>query len=151
MSWRTIQLGTSLCDQDQLICKLFENSTVKYIGNDYNFAKNLLQSADSENLVLVINSPIWVSELIDLCKQHLTGSIETFYIGVNRYVIKGNDTDIEFKSTGQHGQDLVDFISQQLQEQDYTTTKSGHFDQDMGKYFNFVQPLTWLYGNKTAN
>jgi len=151
MSWRQTQLGQSLSDQDQLILKLFENKTVKYVGHDLDFAKHLNQDNDAENLILIINHSIWCSELISLCKTHLTNSIKTFYIGINRYCIKGNDTTIDFVVSDHLGKDLINFVSNQLLAHSYSITKSGHFDQDLGRYFNFVQPLTWLYGYKTTN
>ena len=151
MSWRSTQLGSSLCDQDQIILKLINNRAVQYIGHDLEFAKHLLQVADSDYLVLIINNPLWVSELLQMCKQYIADPINTFYIGINRYVIKGNDTTIKFDNTTLHGSDLINFISLELQKQGYITTKSGYFDNDQGRYFNFVQPQTWLYGNKNSN
>jgi hypothetical protein len=151
MSWRNIQLGESQCDQDQLILKLFENCTVRCVGVDLEFAKKFSQSVDSKNLILVINKPVWLSELISTCNNYVNNPVETFYIGINRYVIKGNDTDITVANTNNKGFDLINFVGQQLQKQGYTTVQSGHFDHDRGRYFNFVQPLTWLYGTKTSN
>jgi len=87
MSWRSTQLGSSLCDQDQIILKLINNRAVQYVGHDLEFAKHLLQVADSDYLVLIINNPLWVSELLQICKQYITDPIKTFYIGINRYVI----------------------------------------------------------------
>jgi len=151
MTWRHTQLGQSLCDQDQLILQLFEHHTVKYVGQDWEFAKCLNQDIQSDNLILILNQPIWCSELISLCKTHLSESIKTFYIGINRYCIKGNDTTKDFEISQHQGQDIVDFVGDQLHEHGYSVTKSGSFDQDLGRYFNFVQPLTWLYGYKTKN
>jgi hypothetical protein len=151
MNWRTTQLGSSLCNQDQLILNLFRDKKVQYIGSDLEFPKNLQQDSQSENLILIINSPLWVSELLDICKKYLIDSIDTFYIGINRYVIKGNDTCTEFYNSSQFGSDIINFVSRQLQQQGFIVTKSGSFDQDLGRYFNFVQPLTWVYGNKNSN
>lgn len=151
MSWRTIQLGQSLCDQDRLILQLFENSAVKYVGKDLEFTKHLTQDNGAENLILIINQAVWCSELLSICKTHLTDSIKTFYIGINRYCIKGNDTTVDFEISECQGKDTIDFVNSQIRVHGYSTTKSGYFDQDMGRYFNFVQPLTWLYGHKTTN
>jgi len=151
MSWRQTQLNQSQCDQDRLILQLFAHTPVKYVGQDLEFAKLLIQDNHAENLVLIINQLVWSSDLISLCKNQLTESIKTFYIGVNRYYIKGNDTTVDFKLSEHKGKDIIDFISSQLQVHGYSTTKSGYFDQDLGRYFNFVQPLTWLYGHKTTN
>ena len=151
MSWRQTQLNQSLCDQDQLILQLFEHSPVNYVGRDPEFAKLLVRDNHAENLVLIVNQPVWCSELISLCKTHLTSSIKNFYIGINRYYIKGNDTNIDFEITKHKGKDIIDFVAGQLHTHGYSTTKSGYFDLDLGRYFNFVQPLTWLYGHKTTN
>ena len=151
MKWRTTQLGSSLCDQDQLILKLFDQHIVRYVGEDFEFAKNLNQSDDCENLILIINRPVWCSDIIKICNQQLIDTVQNFYIGVNRHVIKGNDTTAEIDNTDQYGIDVINFLKWQLQKQGYTVTKLGYFDHDQGRYFNFVQPLTWVYGNKNSN
>jgi hypothetical protein len=134
-----------------LILQLFEDNPVKYIGQDLEFAKYLNQNNQAENLVLIINQPLWCSELIAMCKTQLTSSIKTFYIGINRYLVKGNDTTINYKISDHKGTDIIDLVNDQLQACGYLTAKSGHHDHDLGRYFNFVQPLTWLYGHKTTN
>ena len=151
MSWRQTQLDQSLCDQDRLILQLFENCSVKYIGQDAEFAERLTVDNDSPNLILIINQPVWCSELVALCKTHLTDLIQTFYIGINRYYIKGNDTTVNINLSDNKGQDIIDFVSGQAQASGHVTTQSGHYDQDLGRHFNFVQPLTWVYGHKTTN
>ena len=151
MSWRTIQLGNQLCNQDQLILNLFRNKTVNYIGNDHEFKQHLTQDPMSKNLVLVINHPIWISNIITSCNQNLTEKIESFYIGINRYCIQGNDTNKIIKSTSNHGSDLIDLVTELARYQGFLVTKSGQFDNDLGRYFNFVQPLTWVYGHKSTN
>jgi hypothetical protein len=151
MSWRQTQLNQSLCDQDQIILQLFDQQPVKYLGHDLEFAKYLTQNDHAENLVLIINHPVWYSELISLCKMSLTDSIKTFYIGINRYHIKGNDTAVDFEISEGKGKDIINFVGNQIQAHGYLIAKSGHFDLDLGRYFNFVQPLTWLYGHKTSN
>ena len=149
MSWRRTQLDQSLCDQDRLILQLFENRSVKYIGQDAEFAEHLTVDNDSPNLILIINQPVWCSELVSLCKTHLTAPIQTFYIGINRYCIKGNDTKVNINLSDSKGKDLIDFVSGQASG--YVITQSGHHDLDLGRHFNFVQPLTWVYGHKTTN
>jgi len=148
MTQRQIQLGSSLCDQDHLILQLFHNQAIRYVGSDLEFAKMLIQDHTSQNLILIINRPIWCSEIISLCKQELTSATKNFYVGINRYHIKGNDTSVEFDITQKKGQDIIDFINLHIQKLGYLTAQSGHFDFDLGRYFNFVQPLTWLYGYK---
>ena len=55
------------------------------------------------------------------------------------------------KSTSNHGSDLIDFVTELASHQGFLVTKSGQFDNDLGRYFNFVQPLTWVYGNNSTN
>jgi hypothetical protein len=93
MSWRSTQLGEQFCDQDKLILSLFPDTAVNYVGNDAEFQQRLSYNVDSKNLILILNTPIWVSGIIASCKQHLTKQVETFYIGINRYYVQGNDTN----------------------------------------------------------
>lgn len=151
MSWRSVQLGNGLCDQDQLILSLFQNKTVNYVGHDYEFKTVLDHDPGSENLVLILNKPMWVSDIVSTCKQHLTSTIKTFYIGINRYCLQGNNTNRVFKNTGNRGSDVLNLVSEVVSNQGFSITKSGQFDNDQGRYFNFVQPLTWVYGYKSAN
>ena len=151
MSWRTTQLGDQLCDQDKLIVNLFNNKDVNYIGVDVEFQQKLEHNPDSENVVLILNTPVWVSDVINHCRQHLHTKIKTFYIGINRYQVLGNNTTKEFDTTENVGADLIHLLTNLVQEQGFTVTKSGHFDHDRGRYFNFVQPLTWVYGHNVTN
>jgi hypothetical protein len=151
MSWRNTQLGNQLCDQDQLILSLFHNKNVNYVGPDLEFQKKLAYQDNANNLVLIFNQPIWVSDIISACQQHLTDRVDTFYIGINRYYVLGNNTSRNIISRGCHGNDLVQFLKELVLEHGYLTSKSGHYDQDQGRYFNFVQPLTWIYGHKITN
>jgi len=151
MSWRSVQLGETTCDQDNIILKLFDGQPVKYVGHDLAFSNVLNLDDHAENLVLIINQSMWCSELISTCKTQLTDTIKTFYIGINRYCIKGNDTVIDVNLSKDKGKDLINFVDIQIRLSGYSIKQSGYFDQDLGRYFNFVQPLTWLYGNKTTN
>lgn len=152
MSWRTIQLGQDLCAQDRLIVDLFSGTDVKYVGTDSEFARVLQCNQQSTNLILTINHEVWCSDLIRLVGQHLVTPIDRFYIGVNRYYIKGNDTTEKFAISNQPGQDIVNMLSNLASKASYAVTKSGFYDCDLGRYFNFVQPLTWIYGHRaTAN
>ena len=36
-------------------------------------------------------------------------------------------------------------------KQNYTIKKQEYFDNDKGRYMNFVQPITWAYGTQTDN
>lgn len=149
MSWRTVQLGQDLCDQDQLILDLFKNKDVRYIGSDNEFAQMLSCNELAANLILVINHNVWCSDVVKLVSKHLVTPIDNFYIGINRYCILGNDTTETFTVSNHNGQDIVNMLSNLAQRAGYTTTKSGFYDQDIGRYFNFVQPLTWIYGNRS--
>lgn len=151
MSWRFTQLGNQLCDQDRLILSLFENKSVNYVGKDPEYQNWLTVDPQSKNLVLIFNSPMWVSDLINNCRKHLSPDVEIFYIGINRYQVLGNDTNLVFKSDTAHGLRLLNLISTVVLHQGFEVIKSGHFDHDLGRYFNFVQPLTWVYGHNLTN
>lgn len=148
MSWRSIQLGNRLCDQDQIIINLFQGRTVKYIGQDFEFSKNLNLDPVSKNIVAIFNRDGWLSDLLNFIESSIKNSTE-FYVGINRYIILGNDTNIIF--TDGSSDTLIDFISQYVDSLGFFISKSGSFDQDQGKYFNFVQPLTWIYGTNKSN
>lgn len=150
MSWRSIQLGTELCDQDQLIMSLFGSSKVTYQGSDSEFSAMINNCPDSDNLILIINSPHWASDIITQILEHLGPQrYKNFYIGINRYQILGNDTNLILpKSTGPGIISLFSIICNYC---GYIVTKSGHLDNDRGRYFNFVQPLTWIYGTTQTN
>ncbi len=151
MSWRFIQLGGQFCDQDKLILSLFSDKSVNYVGNDTEFRQCLTHDVESQNLILILNTPIWVSSIIASCKQHLTKQVETFYIGINRYCVQGNDTNRELLNTGNRGTDLIHLLIEIAEQQGFSVTKFGQFDNDQGRYFNFVQPLTWIYGYNFTN
>lgn len=142
MSWRATQLGDTLCEQDQLILKLFNNVDVRYVGNDTEFSQHLQCNPDSNNLILIINQPLWLSDILLTCRDHLTNQTTNFYIGVNRYLILGNDTNIT-------GTDILDCIKQFIIKLDFKITHSSCIERDLGRRFNFVQPLTWIYGNQS--
>jgi hypothetical protein len=148
MRWRTVQLGNRLCDQDQLILDLFGNRPVKYLGSDLTFAKNLNIDSNSTTVVAVFNSPGWLTDLLDFIQSSINNSNE-FYIGINRYCLIGNNTTHSFINGD--GKTLIDFIGNRISKLGYTITKSGHMDNDNGKHFNFVQPLTWIYGTNNCN
>ena len=144
MSWRTTQLGDTLCDQDQLIIDLFQNNPVRYVGRDPEFARHLQCDNLSSNLILIINHPVWVSDILKICQQNLTNATEYVYLSINRYWVLGNDTDINAK-------DLVDLLVQIVKRHEYKIIKKSTVERDLGRHFNFVQPLTWIYANKITN
>lgn len=151
MNWRTIQLGQGLCDQDRIILDLFKDKQVQYIGNDLEFAKHLTISNDAPNLILILNNPVWCSDVVKTCRQYLNSTIDTFYIGANRYTVLGNDTNQTIETTNQHGNDYIKFLSSIVSDLGFNVVRSGTLDNDLGRYFNFVQPLTWIYGIKTTD
>lgn len=148
MSWRSVQLGQELCDQDRTILDLFAGKDVNYVGNDLEFRSMLKHNPGSNNLILVFNSSAWLSDIVAKCKHYLSLPVDSFYIGINRYCIKGNDTTVQFAQSNVPGQDIIDVLKQLVAEQGYIVSKSGYYDNDFGRHFNFVQPLTWIYGSK---
>jgi hypothetical protein len=152
MSWREIQLGSNmLCDQDRLILDLFSNQTVRYVGKDLEAGRHLDIDPASSNLVLILNSAMWCSDIVKICRSCLKHPITKFYIGINRYFVLGNDIDVDLENTAQKGQDIINFLSTVVDRCDYTVKKSGHYDHDRGRHFNFIQPLTWIYGTTKTN
>jgi hypothetical protein len=144
MSWRSVQLGNKLCDQDQLIVKLFQSEPVNYVGNDTEFARHLNCSATSNNLVLVIKGAHWASDILKICQEQLTDKIECVYLSVNRYCLLGNDTELIVN-------DVVDLLVWILNQHGFNIIEKNQCARDLGRYFNFVQPLTWAYGRKITN
>lgn len=146
MSWRSAQLDNQLCDQDIIILDLFQNKTVRYVGPDHEFADHLSINNSSSNLILILNRPVWLSEICAQIKNLLVSPVDTFYIGINRYTVLGNDTNLKITHNNTHSDDIIDFIKQLVDNLNYTVVKSGSHNNDRGRYFNFVQPLTWVYG-----
>lgn len=146
MSWRTIQLGSSLCDQDLLILSLFENKPVRYLGEDYFFSQKLLLDNDSTNLILIFNKPVWLSEIKKSICDSLSTPTNKIYLGINRYCIKGNDTYDNINCTNNLGNDIINYVGCYLKTFGIVEKNRGSFDHDSGKHFNFVQPITWFYG-----
>ena len=89
---------------------------------------------------------MWISEICKQIKNLLISPVDPFYIGINRYKVLGNDTDLKIAQNKMHSQDLIHFIEQIVVDSNYQVIKSGFYDNDRGRYFNFVQPLTWIYG-----
>jgi hypothetical protein len=138
-----------MCNQDQLILDLFGGADVNYIGPDFEFKNQLQHNSGSARLILILNSPVWASDILSACQTHLTKNIELFYIGINRYQVLGNDTSTPIKNTKNISSDLLNYITDIIKKQGFAVSKTGQFDNDQGRYFNFVQPLTWVYGYKT--
>lgn len=144
MSRRTTQLGDTLCDQDQLIVNLFQGMPVNYVGADIEFVQHLNCVASADNLILTINHVHWASDILKICQNHLTNNIERVYFSVNRYCLLGNDTKLLVD-------DLVGLLAYAVEQQGFEVVKKSQIERDLGRYFNFVQPLTWIYGTKTTN
>lgn len=146
-SWRSVQLGNDNCDQDNIILGLYKNVPVKYIGPDLEFASKLVLDENSKHIVAIFNTANWLSTFIEfvLNLEHAT----SFYLGVNRYTIQGNDTNLTFDYSKPSGQTIIELVGKILPN--FNIVKSGSFDNDQGRYFNFVQPLTWIYATNRSN
>jgi len=152
MSWRSLQIKQNACTQDQVILNLFKNKIVRYVGRDLEFAAKLDTNDNAKHLIAIINSPLWLSTWIDRVRSLLEVSrYETFYIGVNRYHIIGNDTNLKFDTNCDSGMHIINLLSKIATQQGYTVTQSDYFDDDLGRHMNFVQPVTWVYGTSINN
>jgi hypothetical protein len=150
-TWRYVQLGDKTCSQDQIILNLFQSSEVRYIGHDREFANQLTLNNHADSVVLVINENFWISELVNCVQKNCNDQIKRCYIGINRYCLLGNDTDIDIATHSSMGQTIVKFVSGLLKDRGFDIEQSGYYDQDFGQRFNFVQPLTWIYGTNNRN
>lgn len=146
MSSRQIQLNNQLCNQDLIILDLFKNKSVKYVGTDYEFAQHLRIDQSSKDLILILNRPLWLSEVCTQIKNSLAEPTDTFYIGINRYTVLGNDTNLQITHGHTHSDTLINFVKQIVADLNYIVVDSGAYNNDRGRYFNFIQPLTWIYG-----
>jgi hypothetical protein len=145
MSWRSIQLGQDLCDQDRLILEMFGSSPVDYQGDDEEFARLLNRDPEAQNLILILNRRAWVSEIIQQIDQCLDlKSYHRIYMSINRYCVFGNDTTLEFPKT-KDGDMALWLLTRMLESRGYLVMQKNAFDEDRGLYFNFVQPVTWIY------
>ena len=147
MLWRTAQLGEQNCEQDNIILKLYKDVPVKYIGADAVFARKLKLDNSSNHVIAVFNQYAWLSEFIEFVK--LLNSSQSFYLGVNRYMLLGNDTNIRFDFDTPSGKLIIDLVDKLLPA--FNIVQSGFRDDDQGRYFNFVQPLTWIYATNKNN
>jgi hypothetical protein len=146
-SWRSIQLSGGTCSQDLLILDFFRNKKVKYVGDDLEFSQLLDLDDTATNLYLVINYNLWLSELISVVENNLLNKkYQSFYFGINRYRIIGNDTEIIFNQSIDTGKQIINLVSSICNQNGYSVQNSGYFDKDHGRYMNFIQPLTWVYG-----
>jgi hypothetical protein len=89
---------------------------------------------------------MWLSEIKQRCENFLSRPTNRVYIGINRYQIKGNDTSYWSSAVDvAYGLQILDWVSYCLKDLGFTPQQQGYFDCDRGRYFNFVQPLTWIY------
>lgn len=151
MTWRSLQLRSGDCTQDSIVLNLFQGKTVRYVGTDKEFEKRLQLDPASKNLIAVVNRSIWLSELIEFIKVNLSVPTESFYFGVNRYLVQGNDTTVEFDPNQASGLSLTKVMQQVAESLGYHVTQSGYFDDDRGRHFNFAQPVTYIYGTQRPN
>ncbi len=151
MTWRSLQLRSGDCSQDTLLLNLFQKKSVRYVGTDREFEKKLSIDPNSTNLIAVVNRSIWLSELIEFVKQNLSVPTTTFYFGVNRYLVQGNDTTIVFDPTQASGSSLTQVMTKVAESMGYTVEQAGYFDDDRGRHFNFAQPVTYIYGTQGTN
>ena len=66
------------------------------------------------------------------------------YLSVNRYCLLGNDTNLIVNN-------IDDLLAQIISQYGFDIIKKSNTERDLGRYFNFVQPITWAYGNKITN
>lgn len=145
MNWRAIQLGDQLCEQDQIILDLVAGRPVRIHGNHYGFDRLVEVDDQSDFCLIFINQPLWLSEVSDLCIRYLQQSTQNLYIGINRYQIKGNDTDYQSAADLSPGQALLEWLGTLLTNSGFTIKAQDCLEKDLGRHFNFVQPVTWIY------
>lgn len=151
MTWRSLQLRNQDCTQDTLVLNLFRGQSVRYVGRDQEFEKRLTVDPQSTHLIAVVNRSIWISELVEFVQTNLSVPTETFYFGVNRYLVQGNDTTIGFDPTQASGLSLTAVMQQVVESLGFHVTQSGYFDDDQGRHFNFAQPVTYIYGTQRSD
>jgi hypothetical protein len=147
MNWRNLQLDGQLCDQDKVIVSIYDQMPVRYLGDDIDFAQYLTIDEQSRHIVAIFNQPGWMTDFIRFIDNLKDAS--SFYLGINRYLIIGNDTSIAFDNNLTNSECLIDFVIKHLQN--FKISKQGFNENDNGRYFNFVQPLTWIYATNFSN
>lgn len=149
MNWREVQLGNNFCDQDILITQLIGNNKVRLHGEDVGFHQFCQIDPDSEFCLIFLQKARWLSEIKKECAEFLSRPTSQLYIGINRYTVKGNDTLYCLPdSDSTNGTQILIWMSDYLKLLGFTIVQQGCFEVDRGKYFNFVQPLTWIYAEK---
>ena len=144
-TWRAAQLEDRTCDQDQIILDIFDKRPVKYVGDTDEFRYKLNTDPNSNSVILIINHPVWFSDIVKICQQHIADATHEIYISINRYHLLGNDTEHIMNNDSTAGVNILNAIKQYAVPARFELIKQGTYDQDLGRYFNFVQPLTWMY------
>jgi hypothetical protein len=151
-TWRKTQLGNDLCDQDRIILDLVKDRSVQIHGDHYDFAQHLCLDQNSDFLIILFTRSLWLSEVHQTINDNLAKHINNLYIGINRYVVLGNDTNMIYNDSNiGRGQQILDVIKTFIASHGFSVRRQGSMDHDQGRYFNFVQPLTWLYAERETN
>ncbi len=151
-TWRETQLGNDLCDQDRIILDLVKGRSVQIRGDHYDFAHHLCLDQSSDFLIILLNRRLWLSEIKQIIDENLAKNINNLYIGINRFIVLGNDTRSIYKDNNiGRGQQILDILQKFIAVQKFSIKCQGSMDHDQGRYFNFVQPLTWLYAERETN
>lgn len=152
MNWRTVQLGSATCDQDRKLLQLIDRRSVRIHGNHQGFDQFCNVNPQSDFCLIFFNTPAWLSEIRDRLHKYLEPPTTCVYIGINRYQIKGNDIGpCTVNSTDNHSQQILSWTQQILSTLGFKCLQQGYMEQDVGRYFNFVQPLTWIYAEHATN
>jgi hypothetical protein len=152
MTWRDVQLGSNLCDQDRLILDLVQERSVRIHGDNTGFDRFCNIDPQSDFGLIFFNRSLWLSEIRQQLRDFSAKNIKCLYVGINRYQIKGNDTSYSSKNQNDTpGVELLCWLEHCLAEIGFSVKKKGFFDEDRGRFYNFVQPLTWLYAEYATN
>jgi hypothetical protein len=149
MNWRTVQLGTDTCDQDREILNLVGQRSVRIYGEHLGFDQFCRTDQHSNFCLIFFNRPLWLSEIQQRCIDSVTIPTKYLYVGLNRYQIKGNDIKYSLNYPGLScGQAVLRWLENCVIDLGFTVVKKNCYENDQGRYFNFVQPLTWIYAEK---
>lgn len=152
MNWRATQLGTETCDQDRVLLRLIGNNTVRLHGNHQGFDQFCNLDPDSDFAVIFLNRPAWLSEMREELCAYLKKPTSYVYVGINRYQIKGNDIgNLNINLLDNNSEQILAWVNKFLTDLGFSYKHKGHMEKDRGRFFNAVQPLTWIYAEQSAN
>ena len=152
MSWRAVQLGSKTCDQDRKILDLINQRSIRIHGDHQGFDQFCNIDPQSDFCVIFLNTPVWLSEMRDSLYQYLEPPTTHVYVGINRYQIKGNDIGYcPINHSDNYSHQILTWASQVLATLGFESLQQGCMDRDLGRFFNFVQPLTWIYAERATN